>query len=67
MRLREFLNTCQNDWEGVCLYYDEEAWEDTIPDFEFTDVRECDSTCLGYAVDAWYMDANWKLHILLAV
>lgn len=67
MKFREFLNTCQNDTTSINIYFDDDDWEDTRPEFTFTDMREIDNTTLNKFVDAWYVDANFRLHVLLSL
>ena len=67
MKLREFLNTCQNEWTSVNVYYDEDDMGDGYPEYTFEDMRQVDDTTLNKYVDAWYMDVNFSLHVLLSI
>lgn len=67
MKFREFLNTCQNDLTSINVYFEDEDWEDMRPESTFADMREMDNTTLGKFVDAWYVDANFSLHVLLSI
>ena len=67
MKFKEFLNTCQNELTSVNVYYDLDTWEDMEPEFVFDDMRDCDSTTLSYTIDAWFIDANFSLHVLLSI
>lgn len=67
MKLREFLNTCQNEWTSVNVYYDEEDMADGYPEYTFEDMRQVDNTTLNKYVDCWYMDVNFSLHVLLSI
>ena len=66
MKFREFLNTCQNDLTSINVYFDDDDWEDMRPESTFSDMREIDNTTLGKFVDAWFVDANFSLHVLLS-
>ena len=68
MKLANFLNSCQNEIERYCIYFDDDAWENSIPDIEaynFRDLKNALASTNRY-VDAWYVDVNWSLHILVS-
>ena len=64
MTVKEFLNTCQMDWSKVCVYFDLDSWEDSIPDYEFVDMREARNDVLNSLVDAWIIEQDESIHIL---
>ena len=68
MKLRELLNTCQNEIERYCIYFDEDTWYDLIPDVEVFNKQDLKNALvsLNRYVDAWFVDANWSLHVLLS-
>jgi len=59
MKLREFLNTCQNDIEEYDLYFEDVEWGNWEPAEVFYSMRDI-------RVDAWIVDANFHLHVLLS-
>ena len=68
MKLREFLNTCTNDLERYCIYFDQENWDELTPDIEAFDMRDLSNAIVSTnrVVDAWFIDANWSLHVLVS-
>lgn len=67
MKLREFLNTCTNEVERYCIYFDQEAWDELIPDIEVFSMQDLRNAIVSMnrPVYSWFMDANWSLHILV--
>ena len=67
MTLREFLNTNQNDWASVRIYQSQEDWDSMITDPEliYTDMRQIPSLLLKLRIDAWAVDANFVIHVLI--
>ena len=66
MKLKEFLNTNQNDWVHIYIYYDLDDYENETPEETYRDMRDIDKVKLGWYIDAWYMDVNFNLHVLLS-
>lgn len=67
MKLREFLNTCQNDIEEYDLYFEDVEWDNWEPAEVFFAVRDIRNALLDRTVvDAWVVDANFHLHVLLS-
>ena len=68
MKLREFLNTCSNEIDHYCIYFDQETWDEMMPDVEASDMRELENqlVTINRYVDAWFVDANFSLHILVS-
>ena len=65
MTLREFLNTCQNDWEGIKIYMSEDEWDNLETNLEYTDMRQIPNMYLKSSVDAWILDVNFVIHVLI--
>ena len=65
MKLREFLNTCQNEWTEIDIYLSSDSWDEWQPDYTYVDMRDIPRAMLNTTIDAWEMDANFKLHISL--
>lgn len=65
MKLRGFLNTCQNDISEFRIYFEEVSWDNSEPDRFYSTVREIPDSYLDTYVDAWYLDGT-VLDILLA-
>lgn len=65
MTLREFLNTNANDWERVDVYLSQEQWDDWEPEQQFTDMREIPDIMLRSTINAWEVDANFVIHVLM--
>lgn len=66
MKLREFLNTNQQTLEGVYIYFEDLQWENDEPEYTARDMKEISNADLNAFVDAWYMDANFWVHVLLS-
>ena len=66
MKFREFMNTCQNDLGVINIYFGDVNWDEMIPEFTFNDMGQVDDDYLDKYVDAWYVDANFSLHVLLS-
>lgn len=68
MKLREFLNTCQNDLAAIHLYLDDEEWEEATPRYSVSRMRSIDDADLEGYVDAWSLEnKGTELHILVTV
>ncbi len=65
MTLREFLNTNQNDWTGVYVYLSDDQWDSWEPESQYTDMRDIPDILLRSTIDAWEMDANFVIHVLM--
>lgn len=68
MKLREFLNTCTNEIDRYCIYFDQDAWDELIPDVEASSMRELENALVSInrRVVAWFVDVNFALHILVS-
>lgn len=65
MKLRELLNTNQNDLEQIYIYFDEDQWENETPEVVYGAVNRIDKGELNSYVDAWFVDANFNIHVLI--
>lgn len=68
MKFRELLNTNQNELEWIYVYFDEDQWENEVPEYTTKDIRTVPNidSDLNMYVDAWFVDANFCLHVLLS-
>ena len=66
MQFKEFLNTCQNELTSVNVYFEQEDWDDLVPEFTFDDMRKAKDEYYYREVEAWFIDANFSLHVLLS-
>lgn len=67
MKLREFINTNQNDLEEIYIYFDEDQWDSAMPEIAVRDIRDIPNVdyILKLTVDAWFVDTNFNLHVLV--
>lgn len=67
MKLREFINTNQNDLEEIYIYFDEDQWDNDMPEIAVRDIRDIPNVdyVLELTVDAWFVDTNFNLHVLV--
>lgn len=67
MKFRELWNTNQNDLEQIYIYLDEDQWENEAPEEMLAaDMRGVSDGYLRMYVDAWFIDVNFVLHVLLS-
>ena len=67
MTLREFLNTCGNDWRFVKIYFNNDEDRDfdaNRPDRIYSDAKFIPEATLQAKVDKWYLDKQ-DMNILL--
>lgn len=62
MRVVDFVQSCQNEPSVIYIYHSEDEWENDEPSEVFD---RLDEITLRTRVLAWYMDANFALHILV--
>ena len=67
MKFRELLNTNQNDLEKIYIYFDEDQWDNAMPEIAVRDIRDIPNAdyILKLTVDAWFVDTNFNLHVLV--
>lgn len=66
MKLRELLEINTNELDSIYVYYSQDAYDDVEPDDEFDgEGNMLPDTDLRSKVTAWYIDANFSLHVLL--
>ena len=67
MKLRELLNTCQTEFQNFFICYEDIEWEnDDYPTFA-TSMGELSNADLNGIVDAWAIDSNFNIYVLLTL
>lgn len=66
MKFRELLNANQNELDYIYVYYTDDQWEEEVPEYMAKDANNVQPRDLKSYVDAWFVDANFCLHVLLA-
>jgi len=64
MILRQLINTNYNDGD-INIYLSSEAFDDLTPDYTTSDARKISTRYLNQEVLAWFVDANFTLHVLI--
>lgn len=65
MKFGELIYSNENDLARIYVYDSDEQWENDLPELVFNSVDGIRRDLLVFDVKAWYIDANFCLHVYL--
>lgn len=65
MKFGELINTNENELSQIYVYDSDEQWDSETPELVFGSVAAVRRDLFVFDVKAWYIDANFCLHVYL--